>query len=261
MSDGLARYFGLAGRTVLLTGATRGIGRAMADAFADAGARLALASNDDDACHALASDLRDRGCEAIGMPTDVGDTAQLDRLFDTTLMTFGAVDVLVCNAGIPGPFGSMGDATAAEREALFAINLVHPLHLATRTAPHLAARGGGSIIITASIAGLRGNARIGLYGLTKAALAQLARNLAVEWGPAGVRANALAPGLIGTTWADAILSSREATAARLQQTPLRRIGEPWEVAAAALFLAGPGSAFITGQTLVIDGGTLISDGS
>ncbi len=97
--------------------------------------------------------------------------------------------------------------------------------------------------------------------MTKAALAQLARNLAVEWGPAGVRANALAPGLIATTWADAILHSPEATAARLRQTPLRRIGEPWEVAAAALFLAGPGSAFITGQTLVIDGGTVISDGS
>ncbi len=153
----------------------------MANAFADAGARLAVASNEADACHALAADLRGRGSEAIGVPTEVGDTAQLDRLLDTTTGTFGAVDVLVCNAGIPGPVGSMGDATAAEREALFAVNFVHPLHLATRTAPHMAANGGGSIIVTASIAGLRGNARIGLYGLTKATLAQLARNLAVEW--------------------------------------------------------------------------------
>ena len=125
----------------------------------------------------------------------------------------------------------------------------------------MAQRRDGVIVFTASIAGLRGNRSLGLYGLTKAALTQLARNLAVEWGPDNVRVNALAPGLIATSWAGAILRDPVASERRLSLTPLRRIGQPSEVAAAAVFLASPGAAFITGQTLVIDGGTVISDGN
>ena len=257
----LERYFGLAGRTVLITGATRGIGLAMAEAFGDAGARLAIASDEADACAAVSQSLRARGIDALGVATDVRSRADLEALVQATTDRFGGIDILVCNAGISGPFGAMGDADRSAVDDLFAINLHHPLYLSTKVAPIMAQRGGGAIVLTASIAGLRGNAKLGLYGLTKAALAQLARNLAVEWGPANVRANAIAPGLIRTGWADAILSHAEATAARMRQTPLRRIGDPWEVAATALFLAGPGAAFITGQTLVVDGGTLISDGN
>lgn len=253
----LERYFGLAGKTVLLTGATKGIGLAMSHAFADAGAQLVLASNEPEECHALAATLP----EAIGVPTDVTDRAQLGRLVEAAETRFGGIDVLVCNAGVPGPFGPMADVTDAEREAMFRVNLEHPYHLANLVAPKLAARGGGSIVLTASIGGMRGNRGVGTYGMTKAALIQLARNLAVEWGPQGVRANAVAPGVIATSWAKNILSNPEAAAKRLGMTPLRRIGEPWEVAAAALFLAGPGAGFITGQVLAIDGGTLITDGS
>ena len=153
----------------------------------------------------------------------------------------------------------MAEVDEASYAQTFDVNLRHAFILCGHIAPLMAERGAGSIILTSSIAGLRGNARIGLYALTKAALAQLARNLAVEYGPRGVRANAIAPGLIRTGWASAVLSNPQASEARLRQTPLRRIGEPWEVAAAALFLAGPGSSFITGQTLVVDGGTVISD--
>lgn len=149
----------------------------------------------------------------------------------------------------------------ADREQLYAVNLMHPIRLTGLIAPHMAARNRGSIVLLSSIAGLRGTSRLGHYGLTKAALAQLARNLAVEWGPSGVRANAIAPGLIETEWADAILSSPERAARRLGLTPLRRPGSPEEVAATALYLASDAGGFTTGQTIVVDGGTLISDGS
>ena len=261
MTQRLERYFGLTGRTVLLTGATRGIGLAMTEAFVDAGANLVVASNEIDECLKLGEELRARGVAALAVPTDVRSAEELRRLADSAVQEFGAVDVLVCNAGVSGPVGPMAEVDDVVYAQTFDVNLRHAFILCGHIAPLRAQRGAGSIIVTSSIAGLRGNARIGLYALTKAALAQLARNLAVEYGPRGVRANAIAPGLIRTSWAAAVLSNPQASAARLRQTPLRRIGEPWEVAAAALFLAGPGSGFMTGQTLVVDGGTVISDGN
>jgi NAD(P)-dependent dehydrogenase (short-subunit alcohol dehydrogenase family) len=261
MMPGLERYFGVAGLTVVLTGATRGIGLAMSEAFAAAGARLVISSNESDALLALGTDLNRRGGEVLAVPAEVRSRDELNALVDAAVARFAGIDVLICNAGVAGPVGAMADADEAAVEELFEVNLRHPLILTGRVGPIMAERGAGSIIVTSSIAGLRGNARIGVYALTKAALAQLARNLAVEYGPSGVRANAIAPGLIRTRWAESILNSPAASAARLGMTPLRRVGEPWEVAAAALFLAGPGSAFITGQTLIVDGGTLISDGN
>ena len=253
----LDRYFGLAGRRVLLTGATGGIGSAMAEAFAAAGANLVMASNEPEALAQAAASLPN----AHAIVCDVARTSELDRLIESAETHLGSIDVLVCNAGIAGSAASMGDVEPAARDLLFKVNLEHPLHLATKIAPRMAARGNGSIVLTASLAGLRGNARLGLYGITKAALIQLARNLAIEWGPAGVRANAVAPGLIATSWAAGVMSNAEASTRRLSLTPLRRIGEPWEVAAAALFLSGPGAGFITGQCLVVDGGTLVTDGN
>ena len=250
--SGLDSYFSLEGKLALIVGATGGIGTEISRAFAAAGAQLVLSSNDEDACRSLAQDLGARS-----QPADVRNIAELDALVEAA----GRIDILICNAGISGPFGPAADATDEDRSDLFAINLESALHLTGLVAPMMAKQAGGSIILMSSISGLRGNTKLGLYGLTKAALAQLARNLAVEWGPAGVRANAIAPGLIRTSWADTVLSSPEKSAARLGQTPLRRIGEPWEVAGTALFLASPAGAFITGQTIVVDGGTLISDGN
>ena len=255
------RYFGVEGLAVLLTGATRGIGLAMAEAFAEGGAKLTIASNEPEACRDLESTFRSRGVEVVAVPTDVRSAQDLKHLVDTALGQFGRVDVLVCNAGVPGPLGSLAQVDEAAYQATFDINLRHPLRLSGLVAPLMAAQKAGSIVLTSSIAGLRGNSRMGIYALTKAALSQLARNLAVEFGPSNVRANAIAPGLIATSWAAAVMHNPEASAARLKQTPLRRLGEAWEIASAALFLAGPGSAFITGQTLVVDGGTIISDGS
>jgi len=257
----LDQYFGLRGKVALLTGATGGIGRAMAEAFAAAGASLVLTSNEHEACHQLAADLQREGASVLAHPCDVRDWHSLAELVGTATDHFGRVDVLLANAGIAAHSGPLGTATEADWERAFSINLRHGAHLAALVAPAMAQRREGCIVLTSSIAGIRGNRNLGLYSLTKAALAALARNLAVEWGPANVRANAIAPGLIGTQWAQAILKDPAATARRLGLTPLRRIGEPWEVAAAALYLASPGGAFVTGHTLVVDGGTVISDGN
>ncbi len=254
-SDPLAS-FRLDGRNALVTGPVRGIGRAIAQLFASAGARLILADIDAAGCHALADTLG-----GIAIPTDVGDAAAIAHLAQQAEARTGGIDILVCNAGVAGPALPMHMLDEAERERLYAINLLHPLRLCSNIAPAMAARGRGSIVLLSSIAGLRGNAMLGHYGMTKAALAQLARNLAVEWGPSGVRANAIAPGLIETDWAGAILSSPERAARRLGMTPLRRAGSPDEIAATALYLASDAGGFTTGQTIVVDGGTLISDGS
>jgi NAD(P)-dependent dehydrogenase (short-subunit alcohol dehydrogenase family) len=241
--------FGLKGRRALVTGAARGIGAAIARAFAEAGADLLLADRDEAECKTLAAALGS-ACSVL----DLRDRGALEQL----AMQAGPLDVLVCNAGIAGPAGQVSESDWRD---LVAVNLEHPLILTGRVAPDMARRGRGAIVLMSSIAGLRGNKAIGAYGITKAGVAQLARNLAVEWGPSGVRANAIAPGLIDTDWAAAILKDEAVTERRLNQTALRRIGRPEEVAATALFLASDAASFITGQTIVIDGGTLISDGN
>lgn len=242
----------LAGKRALITGPTSGIGLAIARLFAAAGAELVLAGIDAAACDDLAAALG-----GVSIPTDVGDRAALDALAKRC----GAVDVLVCNAGIAGTPGPMHAMPEDACQQLYAINLAHPVKLTGLLAPQMAARGGGSIILLSSIAGLRGNAAIGHYGITKAGISQLARNLAVEWGPKGLRANAIAPGLIETAWASAILTDPASAERRLGLTPLRRAGRPEEIAATALFLAGEASSFITGQTIIVDGGTTITDGN
>jgi NAD(P)-dependent dehydrogenase (short-subunit alcohol dehydrogenase family) len=257
----LAAHFGLDGKVVVITGSTSGIGLAMAEAFGDAGASVVVASNEVDRCAQVAAALAARGVPALGVPVDVMLPADLERLVATTIDHFGRVDVAVANAGIPGPMGSMTEVDDATWDEVIAINLRHPFRLANLVAPRMAEQGGGSFIATASIAGLRGNKYIGLYGITKAALISTVRSLAVEWGPRNVRANAIAPGLTATSWTVNILSDEEATKRRLSLTPLRRIATTQEIAGTAVFLAGPAAGSITGQVIVVDGGTSITDGN
>jgi NAD(P)-dependent dehydrogenase (short-subunit alcohol dehydrogenase family) len=257
----LESLFGLHGKVVLLTGATGGIGRAMAELFAEAGATMVVTSNEASACGELAAALAARGHRALSLPCELRDPSALKALVTRATEALGRIDVLLANAGIAGSAGPMSEVSGDGYDELFAINLRQSMQLCTLVAPGMTSRRDGAIVLTSSIAGLRGNKALGVYGMTKAALAQLARNLAVEYGPHNVRANALAPGLIATGWAGAVLSNPAAAERRLGLTPLRRIGEPIEVAAAALFLASAAGAFVTGQTLVIDGGTLISDGN
>ncbi len=256
-----AALFDLMGRVAIVTGATRGIGLAIATALGEAGARVVISSEDPAACQQVAADLNERGIQAAPIACDLADSDQIAALVDQTLASFGRLDVLVCNGGIEGPVGPISAASEASIDLTLRINLLSAIDLTSAAAPHIAAQGGGSMILVSSIAGVRGNAALGVYGVTKAALAQLARNLAVEWGPKGVRVNALSPGLIETAFAKPILSQPDYLARRLSLTPLRRPGRPEEIAAAALFLAAPGGGFVTGHNLIIDGGTVISDGN
>jgi NAD(P)-dependent dehydrogenase (short-subunit alcohol dehydrogenase family) len=249
--------FDLSGRTALVTGATQGLGLAIAQLLAEQGARVVVSDLDAARCAHTAAHLRERGHEAIGLAADLAKVDSIERLCDDA----GPIDVLVCNAGIQGPAGPIADASEADWQDVMNVNLQAAVRLTSRLVPGMAARGTGSVVLMSSIAGLRGNRAIGVYGITKAALAQLARNLAVEWGPHGVRVNAVSPGLIRTPLAVNLMADEAFMARRMQATPLRRMGEPEEVAGVVAMLASRAGAFITGHNLVVDGGTTIGDGS
>jgi NAD(P)-dependent dehydrogenase (short-subunit alcohol dehydrogenase family) len=258
---GAAALFDLTGRVAIVTGATRGIGRAIGMALGEAGATVIVSSEDPAACAATAAEFAAAGIAADPVACDIGSPDAIRALIAAAVSRYERIDVLVCNAGIEGPVGPLGAIGDAEIDRAIAVNLRSAMTLTAHAIPHMAERDGGSVILISSIAGLRGNRSIGVYGITKAALAQLARNLAVEWGPQGVRVNCISPGLIATDFARTILGNETYLARRLSLTPLRRAGKAHEIAAAALFLAGDGGAFVTGHNLVVDGGTLISDGN
>lgn len=245
----------------MVTGGTTGIGWAMAVGLAQAGAHVLVNSEDKLACDTVAAGLNSAGGCATPMPCDVSDPGALQRMADAVLGVTGRIDCLFCNAGITGAKRAGDDGYEVEVERVFAINLHHARRLCDIFLPAMAADGGGSAVLTASLSALRGNRNIGVYSLTKVALAQLARDMAVRWGPDNVRVNSVSPGLIATGWENAILADPQAAARRMQMTPLRRIGRPGEVAAAALFLASSAASFITGHNLVVDGGTAITDGN
>jgi NAD(P)-dependent dehydrogenase (short-subunit alcohol dehydrogenase family) len=248
--------FGLEGRAAIVTGSTRGIGRAIAQAMIEAGARVMISSEDAEDSARVATEL-----SQPGMACDVADSAALGRLVDGTLSALGGLDILVCNAGITGRAGPFATIDMADYERVMAINLRSQVVLCNLALPHIAARGGGAAILISSLSGLRGNGAINTYALTKAAIAQLARNLAVEWGPRNVRVNAISPGFIATELSQPLLADEQFMARRMAMTPLRRPGKPAEIAGAALFLASAAGAFVTGHNLVVDGGTIITDGS
>ncbi|WP_234196697.1 SDR family NAD(P)-dependent oxidoreductase [Pseudacidovorax sp. NFM-22] len=255
------RLFALDGQVALVTGAAGGLGRAIALAYAQHGARLVLSDREGDGLHEVAAQCASLGAAVHAVAADLAEPAQVQRLAEQAQAAFGRIDLLVCNAGMQGPAGPLLAVPAEDWARVFQVNLASAHALCAALVPAMGARGHGRVVLMASIAALRGNGAIGLYGLSKAALAQMARNLAVEWGPRGVCVNAIAPGLIRTPLADGLMANAAFMARRLATTPLRRVGEPHEVAGVAVMLASAAGGFITGQTLVVDGGTLISDGS
>jgi NAD(P)-dependent dehydrogenase (short-subunit alcohol dehydrogenase family) len=253
--------FDLGERVALVTGATGGLGTSIVAQLSAHGATVLVSDLQAAPCERAAHRLRESGRTAHALPCDVSRRTSVDALAAAAQQLTGGIDILVCNAGVQGPAGAIGASTDEDWQQVMDTNLRSALWLTSALLPGMAQRGGGSVVLMSSIAGLRGNKAIGLYGLSKAALAQLARNLAVEWGPKNIRVNAISPGLIRTPLAAGLMADEAFMQRRLALTPLRRVGEPEEIAGAVLMLASRAGGFISGHNLVIDGGTTISDGN
>jgi NAD(P)-dependent dehydrogenase (short-subunit alcohol dehydrogenase family) len=251
--------FDLTGKVAIITGSSRGIGKASAFELAGHGAKLVISSRKQDACDAVAAEINAKhgAGTAIAVAANISDKAGLQNLVDETRRAFGQVDILVCNAASNPYYGPQEGIADEQFRKILDNNIVSNHWLISMVVPEMRDRQSGSIIIVSSIGGLRGSSVIGAYCISKAADMQLARNLAVEYGPHNIRVNCIAPGLIKTDFARALWEDEGAAAQRNAATPLRRIGEPEEIAGAVVFLASPASAFMTGQSIVIDGGVTI----
>lgn len=254
----LPAIFSCAGQVAIVTGGATGIGRGCAEALAAAGAVVVLAGLPESGPARAAAEIAATGATAIGIDCDVTDPDSLRALVDEVLARFGRIDTVLANAG--AALDEPGASDALDRlDRMFDLHVRSVLRLSELVLPEMVATGGGSFLVMSSLSGLRGNRVIGGYGITKAANAQLARNIAVQWGGSNIRANALSPGVIATDFASPITGDPEAARVRLAKTPLGRFGTPSEVGAAVVWLASPGGAFVSGQNIVIDGGTLAAD--
>ena len=246
--------FDLTGKTAIVTGSSRGIGLAIAEALAEAGANVVISSRKQAACDEAAGAIRAKGGKAAAIACHIGERAQLERLVAETRRQCGAIDILVCSAGVNPHYGPMVEIPDAAFDRIIAANVRSVMVLAGMVLPEMAARRDGAVVLMSSIAGLRGTMGLGAYSISKAAVMQLARGLALEWGPHNIRVNAIAPGLIKTEFARALWEDEKLVARRIEATPLRRLGEAEDIAGAALLLASPAGRYITGQTIVVDGG-------
>jgi NAD(P)-dependent dehydrogenase (short-subunit alcohol dehydrogenase family) len=249
--------FDLSGKVAVITGSSRGIGRAIAERMAEHGAKVVVSSRKAEACEVVAKAIRDKGGEALVQPCNITKKAELQNLVDVTLKKWGRIDILVCNASVNRYYGPSINTPDDAFDHVIAANVQGTFWLCNMVLPQMAELGGGSVIIISSVGGLIGNDNLGVYALSKAAEMQLARNIAAEWGPKHIRANSIAPGLIKTDMSEAIWSKPENYARAVALTPLQRIGEPDEIAGAAVFLASAAANFLTGQNICIDGGRLI----
>ncbi len=256
----MANLFDLSGKVAVITGSSRGIGRAIALQMAAHGARVVVSSRKAEACQKVVDEIAAAGGEAIALPASISDKAALQALVDGTVAKWGGIDILVCNAAINPYFGPSAGIPDEAFDKIMASNIKSNHWLANMVLPGMAARGGGAVVIVSSVGGMIGSNLIGAYCISKAADMQLARNLAVEWGSANIRVNCIAPGLIRTDFARALWENPDILKTATGRYPLQRIGEPDEIAGAAVFLASAAGQFMTGQTLVIDGGGTVSQG-
>lgn len=252
--------FDLTGKVAIVTGSTKGIGRAIAEALARAGASVVVSSRKADKCEEVANAIKAEGLDATAIPCHIGKRDDVEHLVSEARKRYGKIDVLVCNAAVNPYYGPMSGLTDDAFTKVIDSNVRSNLWLCNLAIPDMAERKDGSVIVVSSIGGLKGSLNLGMYAISKAADFQLARNLAVEWGPKNIRVNCIAPGLVRTDFARALWENPEMLAKAEAMTPLRRIGEPDDIAGAAVFLASRAGNWTTGQVIVIDGGVTIGAG-
>ena len=253
---GAGGLFDLTGKVAVITGSSRGIGRAIAERMAQQGAKVVISSRKAGPCEEVANGINERQMgHAIAVPANISSKDDLQRLMDETRKAFGKIDILVCNAASNPFYGSQLDIGDEAFGKILNNNIIANNWMIQMVAPEMRARKDGVIIIVSSIGGLRGSTVIGAYCISKAADMQLARNLAQELGPDNIRVNCIAPGLAKTDFAKALWDTPAGEARASSDTPLRRLGEPDDLAGAAVYLASRAGAWTTGQTLVVDGGS------
>jgi dehydrogenase/reductase SDR family protein 4 len=245
--------FRLDGKVAVVTGSSRGIGKSIVTEMARAGAKVVVSSRRLEACEAVRDMLRAEGLEAMACACHAGRKEDLERLIDQTLQAYGRIDICVSNVGVNPKMGSLSEINEDVWDKIFDTNLKGTWLLANLALPHMANGGGGSFIIISSIAAFRVAPAHPAYNISKRALLGLAQNLAYEWGGQNIRVNAIAPGLIKTELVGAVLNE-DIERFFTTKLPLRRVGEPQDICAVALFLASPAAAYITGQTIIVDGG-------
>jgi NAD(P)-dependent dehydrogenase (short-subunit alcohol dehydrogenase family) len=254
--------FDLSGKVAVITGSSRGIGRGVAERLAEHGAKVVVSSRKLEACQLVAEGINNsRGAgTALAVAANISSKEALGELVTRTRDAFGKIDILICNAATNVHFGSLLGIKDEQFRKILDNNILSNHWLVQLVAPEMTARKDGAIVIVSSIGGLKGSPLIGAYNISKAADMQLARNLAVELGPHNIRVNCVAPSIIKTDFARALWDNPKIANAAAAATPLRRLGDVDDVSGAVVFLSSPAARYITGQTLVIDGGQLISSG-
>ncbi|MEM1152217.1 MAG: SDR family oxidoreductase [Pseudomonadota bacterium] len=252
--------FDLSGKSAIITGSSRGIGKAIAEQMAAQGAKVTISSRKPGPCQDVAAELNEKHGDgtAIAIPANISSKEELQRMVDATNEAFGKVDIVVCNAASNPYYGTMSGISDEQFEKILSNNIISNHWLIQMCAPQMKERKDGAVIIVSSIGGLRASPVIGAYNISKAADFQLVRNLAEEFGKDNIRVNAIAPGLIKTDFARALWENPETLKRATATTPLRRIGEPVEIAGAAVYLASSAGSFMTGQMMIVDGGQTVN---
>jgi NAD(P)-dependent dehydrogenase (short-subunit alcohol dehydrogenase family) len=257
-----SHLFDLTGKVALITGSSKGIGRAIAEEMARHGAQVVISSRKGDICNEVANainaELDGEPGGAVAIPAHIGHREEIEQLVARTREKLGPIDILVCNAAVNPFYGPMRDLPDSAFEKVLSTNIVSNHWLAQAVLPDMVERQDGAIMIVSSVGGLKGSSDLGAYCISKAADLQLVRNLAVENGPHNIRVNAISPGLVRTDFARALWENPELLKRRTSGDPLRRIGEPEEIAGIAVYLASRAGSFTTGQNFVIDGGSTIT---